>query len=39
MDESRIERRPALKALTQDMRDVVAALGGLDPAVLNGRRQ
>jgi N-formylglutamate amidohydrolase len=39
MDESRIERRPALKALTQDMRDVVAALGGLDPAVLNGRKQ
>jgi N-formylglutamate amidohydrolase len=39
MDESRMERRPALKALAQDMRDVVTALGGLDPAVLNGRTQ
>jgi len=39
MDESRIERRPALQALAQDMRDVVAALGGLDPAVLNGIKQ
>jgi len=47
MDESRIERRPALQALAQDMRDVVAALGALDPreftaaplaaASLNGR--
>src|SRR3546814_2127853 len=39
MDESRIERRPALKALAQDMRDVVTALGTLDPALLNGKRQ
>jgi N-formylglutamate amidohydrolase len=36
MDESRIERRPALKTLAEDMRDVVAALGGLDPADLGG---
>jgi hypothetical protein len=34
MDESRIERRPALQALAQDMRDVVAALGALDPRAL-----
>ena len=27
MDESRIERRPALQALAADMRDLVAALG------------
>ncbi|MGF1592747.1 MAG: N-formylglutamate amidohydrolase [Kiloniellaceae bacterium] len=39
MDESRIERRPALKALAQDMRDLVSALGSLDPAQLNGTRQ
>jgi N-formylglutamate amidohydrolase len=39
MDESRIERRPALQALARDMRDVVAALGALDPTSLNGRRQ
>ncbi|HMA15732.1 MAG TPA: N-formylglutamate amidohydrolase, partial [Kiloniellaceae bacterium] len=38
MDESRIERRPALQALAADMRDLVAALGALDPALLNGRR-
>ncbi len=31
MDEARMQRRPALKALTRDMRDVVAALGALDP--------
>jgi N-formylglutamate amidohydrolase len=37
MDESRIERRPALKALATDMRDLVTALGALDPALLNGR--
>ncbi len=36
MDESRIERRPALQALARDMRDVVAALGALDPLALNG---
>jgi len=36
MDESRIERRPALKALAQDMRDVVTALGTLDPQALTG---
>jgi N-formylglutamate amidohydrolase len=34
MDESRIERRPALKALARDMRDVMVALGGLSPADL-----
>ena len=34
MDESRIERRPALKTLTDDMRDVIAALGDLDPVAL-----
>ena len=34
MDESRIERRPALKSLADDMRDVVAALGALTPADL-----
>lgn len=39
MDESRIERRPALQALARDMRDVVAALGALDPAILEGRQQ
>jgi N-formylglutamate amidohydrolase len=39
MDESRIERRPALKALAKDMREVVTALGALDPALLNGRQQ
>jgi N-formylglutamate amidohydrolase len=39
MDESRIERRPALKALAQDMREVVAALGALDPALLSSRPQ
>ena len=39
MDESRIERRPALQALAQDMREVVTALGALDPALLNGRQQ
>jgi N-formylglutamate amidohydrolase len=39
MDESRIERRPALKALAQDMREVITALGALDPALLNGRQQ
>ncbi|MGD1875964.1 MAG: N-formylglutamate amidohydrolase [Kiloniellaceae bacterium] len=39
MDESRIERRPALQALARDMRDVVAALGALDPAELNGKKQ
>lgn len=31
MDETRMERRPALQALTRDMRDVVASLGALDP--------
>ncbi|NIA69069.1 N-formylglutamate amidohydrolase [Pelagibius litoralis] len=35
MDETRMERRPALNALAQDMRDVVAALGAVDP----GRRR
>src|SRR3546814_17150997 len=39
MDESRMERRPTLQALARDMRDVVAALGALDPAILEGRRQ
>jgi N-formylglutamate amidohydrolase len=39
MDESRIERRPALKALAQDMRDLVSSLGSLDAALLNGSRQ
>jgi len=39
MDESRIERRPSLQSLAQDMRDVVAALGALDPELLNGRKQ
>lgn len=39
MDESRIERRPALKAIARDMRDVVQALGNLDPALLSGGRQ
>jgi N-formylglutamate amidohydrolase len=34
MDETRIERRPALRALAEDMRDVVAALGRLTPAEL-----
>ena len=37
MDEARIERRPALKALTRDMRDVVAALGALDRERLGPR--
>ena len=37
MDETRIERRPALKALAQDMRDVVAALGTLDSVLLGDR--
>ena len=31
MDEARMERRPALRALSDDMRDVVAALGALEP--------
>ncbi len=39
MDESRIERRPALKNLADDMRDVVAALGALDPAALGLKKQ
>ena len=39
MDESRIERRPALKAIARDMRDVVQALGQLDPALLIGGRK
>lgn len=39
MDESRIERRPALKTLADDMRDVVAALGALTPGDLGIRRQ
>jgi len=34
MDETRIERRPALKTLAEDMRDVVAALGTLTPSDL-----
>ncbi|MEQ8356629.1 MAG: N-formylglutamate amidohydrolase [Kiloniellaceae bacterium] len=34
MDESRIERRPSLKTLADDMRDVVAALGALTPVEL-----
>ncbi len=38
MDESRIERRPSLKTLARDMRDVVTALGDLDPALLGGGR-
>lgn len=38
MDESRIERRPTLQALAADMRDLVAALGAVDPAVLHGGR-
>lgn len=39
MDETRMERRPALRALAQDMRDVVAALGDLQQGRLrpNGR--
>jgi len=39
MDETRMERRPALRALAQDMRGVVAALGGLQQGRLrpNGR--
>jgi N-formylglutamate amidohydrolase len=38
MDESRIERRPSLQTLARDMRDVVTALGNLDPTVLSGNR-
>jgi N-formylglutamate amidohydrolase len=34
MDESRIERRPALKGLADDMRDVIGALGRLSAAEL-----
>ncbi len=34
MDECRIERRPALTVLAKNMRDVVTALGALDPAAL-----
>ncbi len=34
MDESRIERRPNLKTLADDMRDVITVLGALTPAEL-----
>lgn len=34
MDEASMERRPALRALQRDMRDVVAALGALKPEQL-----
>ena len=34
MDEARMRRRPALRALTRHMRDVVTALADLDPAAL-----
>ncbi len=39
MDESRMERRPALNTLAHDMRDVVAALGALDPKRLRHCRR
>lgn len=39
MDESRIERRPALQTLAGDMRDVVTALGALTPTDLGLRKQ
>ncbi|WP_422368109.1 N-formylglutamate amidohydrolase [Pelagibius sp.] len=38
MDESRMERRPALNTLAHDMRDVVAALGALGPKQLRSTK-
>jgi len=39
MDESRMERRPAMKVLAEDMRDVMAALGALAPTDLTATAQ
>jgi len=39
MDERTISRKPFLARLAEDMRDLVAALGAIDPALLLPMRE